>query len=230
MVKELAPHCDVLVSDPATTIEQVVASGGRLGPFSKVAACSVVILSVPVQNLEGVLMGMLPHMRSDALVVDVSSVKVQPAEMMQRLLPESCEILATHPLFGPQSGAQGIAGLPIVVWPLRISESSFETVQKFLKITLGLDMRIISPDEHDKEMAYIQALTFFLGKALGEMGLPDTPIKTKTYQHLLDVLRIVGGDSAELFATIQTYNPYAPEVRKELIKRLIEVDRKLDEK
>jgi prephenate dehydrogenase len=203
------------VSSRTANSHEVEAAGARLVSFSEAAAQQVVVPSVPVQNLEAVLERMVPYLRPGALVADVSSVKTVPVELMKRILPADCEILATHPLFGPQSGAGGIKGLPMVVWPVRVGDA------------LGLDVMVVSPAEHDKEMAYVQALTFFLGKALGEIDIPDTPLKTKTYQHLLDVKRIVRGDSPELFETIQQFNPYAEGVRELLTRHLGEIEAEL---
>jgi prephenate dehydrogenase len=90
----------------------------------------------------------------------------------------------------------------------------------FLKGTLKLDVQQVSLDEHDREMAYVHALTFLLGRAFHDLDIPNTPLKTKTYQHLLDVRRIVENDTAELFETIQKYNPYAADMRQQLVVEL----------
>jgi prephenate dehydrogenase len=227
MAEQLSPHTAVVVSSRTANSHEVEAAGARLVSFSEAAAQQVVVPSVPVQNLEAVLERMVPYLRPGALVADVSSVKTVPVELMKRILPADCEILATHPLFGPQSGAGGIKGLPMVVWPVRVGDARLSRVQTFLVSTLGLDVMVVSPAEHDKEMAYVQALTFFLGKALGEIDIPDTPLKTKTYQHLLDVKRIVRGDSPELFETIQQFNPYAEGVRELLTRHLGEIEAEL---
>ncbi len=224
MAEQLSPYMTVVVSSRRANAGEVEAAGARLVDFSEAAAQSVVIPSVPVQYLGAVLERMVPYLKSGALVADVSSVKTVPVELMTRILPAQCEILATHPLFGPQSGAGGIKGLPMVVWPVRVADARMERIQKFLTGTLGLSVSVISPQEHDKEMAYVQALTFFLGKALGEIDIPDTPLKTKTYQHLLDVKRIVQGDTPELFETIQHFNPYAAGARELFTKRLDEIE------
>jgi prephenate dehydrogenase len=227
MAEQLSPYMEVVVSSRNANPREVEAAGARLVDFSEAASQPIVVPSVPVQYLEAVLVRMVPYLRPGALVADVSSVKTVPVELMKRILPETCEILATHPLFGPQSGAGGIKGLPMVVWPQRVGDARMEKIQKFLTGTLGLDVSVISPREHDQEMAYVQALTFFLGKALGDIDIPDTPLKTKTYQHLLEVKRIVQGDTPELFETIQHFNPYAAGAREEFMKHLGTIEAEL---
>ena len=36
------------------------------------------------------------------LIVDVLSVKVHARNVMMSMLPEDCDILCTHPMFGPE--------------------------------------------------------------------------------------------------------------------------------
>lgn len=38
------------------------------------------------------------------LIVDVLSVKNHPKQVMLETLPGDCDILCTHPMFGPESG------------------------------------------------------------------------------------------------------------------------------
>ncbi|HEY6736798.1 MAG TPA: hypothetical protein VI322_03720 [Candidatus Saccharimonadia bacterium] len=71
-------------------------------------------------------------------------------------------------------------------------------------------------------------MTFLLGKTFSEMDIPNTPLKTKTYQHLLDVRWIVENDSPELFATIQQFNPFATAMRQQLVAKLVEIESGLD--
>jgi prephenate dehydrogenase len=45
-------------------------------------------------------------------LVDVTSVKVKPLEIIEKYFPkDKFQILGTHPMFGPQSGASGIKKL-----------------------------------------------------------------------------------------------------------------------
>ena len=45
--------------------------------------------------------------------------KIKPATLMEKILPAGVDIVGTHPLFGPQSGKDGIAGLNIAVCNVR---------------------------------------------------------------------------------------------------------------
>ena len=49
-----------------------------------------------------------------ALLVDVLSVKMHPRAVMERLAPPNCDLLCTHPMFGPESGRGTWNDLPFV--------------------------------------------------------------------------------------------------------------------
>jgi prephenate dehydrogenase len=226
--QHLARHAQVLVSDARDLRVEAEAERLRWVDLGTAARQEVVVLAVPVQVLEEVLCEVASSLRPGALVFDVASVKRVPVELMQRYVPKGCEIMATHPLFGPQSGAQGIGGLTVVTWPVRVAEERYGQMVRFLTQNLGLRVAKVSPEEHDREMAYVQALTFFIGRSLGGLELPDTHLKTATYQHLLDLRRIVANDTLELFETIQRFNPYASEVRERFTRELDALERGLE--
>lgn len=180
--------------------------------LDEVTDVETLILCVPVQFLEETLIKIKDKLKKDTLVLDVSSVKIKPIELMLKHLPADVNILGTHPLFGPQSGSQGIAGLNMVLCPVRINRLRLRYIKQFLKDELELNLLDRTADVHDKQMAYVQALTHFIGRAVNEMDIPDIEQKTPAYQYLLDIKRNLGKDSLDLFLTIERENPYSEEV------------------
>lgn len=79
--------------------------------FEEVCSCEFVCNGVVVQYFEETLKKMIPYLQEGACVFDVCSVKEIPIEIMKKYVPKYCEIIATHPLFGPNSGKNGIDGL-----------------------------------------------------------------------------------------------------------------------
>ncbi len=221
----LRAHFDVIAHDRGDISAAARDAGVRNGSLEQAAAASIVVLAVPVQNLESVLLAAAPHVRSDALVIDVCSVKLSPLEMMLRALPASASIVGLHPLFGPQSGKDGVAGLPIAVCPARASPATVECVRGFLRDRLALRIIETTPDEHDRQMAYVQALTHFVSRAVGSMDLPGTPMATRAYERFLAMKSDLQNDSFDLFLTIQQHNPYAARVREELMRTMEELER-----
>jgi prephenate dehydrogenase len=206
----LAEHFDVLVTDVDPDAEaRVRASGLRFGGLAQAAGCEVVVAAAPVAAMREVFADIAPHLRPGALVVDVGSVKMLPVRWMTELLPAHVDLVATHPLFGPQSARTGLKGLRFVVCPVR--GERHEAVAAFGR-KLGLAVTVTTPEEHDREMAYVQALTHLIGRSLVNIGVPDEQLKTQSYQHLLELCGLIGADTFELFTAIQTQNPFAAEV------------------
>eukprot|EP01042_Synura_sphagnicola_P012255 gene12255-15597_t len=90
-------------------------AGATTGTYGAAPKGDIVILAVPVAALSEAIATLRPHLRAGAIVVDVGSVKIGPATTMLAELPEDVEIVGTHPLFGPQSGRDGLDSLVAVL-------------------------------------------------------------------------------------------------------------------
>ena len=228
MCSHLKPFFDIAVYDKRSVAAALKRAGFKFAPLEVVVQRPVIIAAIPVQEQEGLWRAVREKINPDALVIDVSSVKAKPIEMMKKYLPGSCQILATHPLFGPVSGREGIAGLTIITWPVRIDSASYDKIKAFLNNELKLIVKERAPEDHDRQMAYVLSLTLFIGRALRQMQIPDSELKTRTYQHLLDLENIVRGDTEDLFRSVQLENPYAGEVRQQFLDELEKIQKELE--
>ncbi len=227
ITKYLASRADVLVYDRNQAHTEAISQyGATPATLEKAAASDVVILAVNLDVLESTLGNIAPHITPGTLVADVTSVKVKPAKMMLQLLPNHCQILATHPLFGPVSAAESLDGHKIVIDPIRVD--NFPTIEKFL-IDLGLEVVHMTCDEHDREMAWVHALTFFVGRGLVGINPPQSSLSTNYYNELMDIVNLERTHSPELFKTIQKGNPYAAEMRRKFMVSLQELEDHLAE-
>jgi len=223
MARHLVPHFDLVLCDTAQDLTALAHEcRARIGTLQQAAACHIVVIAVPVQKLPAVLESIAPLLQAGALVLDVASVKVKPAELMRTLLPDHVDIIGTHPMFGPQSGKQGIAGFNIVLCDIRGNRAT--GVQKFLAEKLKLSVHLATPEEHDKEAAYVQGLTHLLAKIVVGMDLPHFRFTTKTYDYLQQMVEMVRYDSDELFRAIERENPFSAEAKKSFFNaaRLLE--------
>jgi prephenate dehydrogenase len=228
IIPHLKPYFDITVFDQIDHSNVAKALGVKWGSLEETAQKEFLALAIPVQFLEDLLINIKDIVRPNSLIFDLSSVKVKPIELMLKYLPVNVEIIGTHPLFGPQSGKHGIAGLNIVVCPIRSKRASI--LSRFFSEELMLKVLERTPDNHDQQMAYVQALTHFIGRSINAMDIPDVEQKTPAYQYLLDIKRNLGGDSMDLFLTIELENPYAKSVRDQFIKELTKLNDSLDVK
>ena len=177
--------------------------------------CDTVFLCVAISSIENVLKRIKPLVRPGMAVVDTCSVKVYPARLMNEILPRDVTVIGTHPMFGPDSGKNGVAGLPLVFSPIRGGEDLIGYWRKvFLK--LNLDVIEISPEEHDREAAYTQGVTHFIGRVLKELSLRESRIATMGYRELLNIVEQTCNDPLQLFVDLQHYNSYTHEMRNNL--------------
>lgn len=177
-------------------------------PLNEVLRADIIFLCIPISSMQMFLAEHGKDIRPDALVVDVSSVKQLPAQWMAKLLPETVDILATHPIFGPHSTKDGTtyAHLPWVFCPLRIRNTRrFAQLQSFIVSQL-IDILDMTPQEHDRIMARSQAVSFLFGSICSRLGLTESPIDTKGFSLLLENQRIVEGDSQQLFIDVMRFN------------------------
>ncbi|WP_375690781.1 prephenate dehydrogenase/arogenate dehydrogenase family protein [Pseudooceanicola sp. LIPI14-2-Ac024] len=217
----LAPHARISVLDPARTAHEAARGLGfdvLEGP-SEVRA-DIVLLAVPVPALAGCLQRMAPHLGPGQMVVDVCSVKEEPARLMRTLLPESVDILATHPMFGPQSARDDLSGRQVVLCPVR--SHRWRRVAAFLKCRLGLDIVVTTPEDHDRQAAMTQGLTHLLARALASLG--DQPrIRTQSYSLMAEALAMVAGDAPEVFEAVTRGNRHVEPLARALTLSLSEL-------
>lgn len=212
MARHLQPHFALSVCDPHRP-PAADPSGKGLTPTSpaEVAACDVVILAVPVDQIGPAIAALKPHLRAGTLVLDVGSVKIGPARAMQVELPEAVEILGTHPLFGPQSAQNGIGGLKIALCPIR--GHSAPRIAAFLRKVLGLKVIMTTADAHDREVAMVQGLTHLIAKILVRMEPLPRHMTTASFELLMQATEMVRHDAPNVFMAIERANPHAKAVR-----------------
>ncbi len=182
-------------------------------------SCDTVYLCVAISSFETVLRKILPSVHAGMTIIDTCSVKVYPTEKMKEILPEEVNILGTHPMFGPDSGKNGIEGLPLVFSPIRGTDAAFALWKEYFT-KKSLHIIEISPVEHDREAAFTQGITHFIGRVLKELDLKESRIGTRGYRALLNIVEQTCNDPLQLFMDLQHYNPYTHEMRNSLSRSI----------
>lgn len=220
----LKDHFDLMAYDRETCDEAAKRLGVLTGSLRDAARCSVVLLCVPISQIQSVLEEIAPYLVEGTLVADTCSVKEYPASAMKAILPDHVDILGTHPLFGPDSAGHGLEGKKIVLCPVRLE--NLRRVELFLR-RLKLRVLVSSPEAHDRAMASTQVVVQFLGRAFLEIGLVHEPVATPGYDQLIGILEVVQHDTWELFRDLQNFNRFAREMREKLITSLTKIGQSL---
>ena len=113
---------------------------------------------------------------------------------MLKYLPR-CDLLCTHPMFGPDSGKISWAGLPFVYENVKIMD--IERANKFINFfsDKGCAMLELSCEKHDEYAASSQFITHLTGRVLSKMNLTSTPINTNGFNMLLGLIENTESDS-----------------------------------
>ena len=227
--KHLASYVDLCLYDPQQDLKTFTAVGATIASsLAQAAASSIIVLAVPVQTLRSVLESIAPHIRPGTLVCDVASIKSGPTELMRQILPAHADIVGTHPLFGPQSGRNGISGLNIALCNVRGKRAAL--LHRFLKRHLGLSVFRISAEEHDRQMAYVQGLTHLIAKVIVSLDLPPFQLTTKTFEYMQSMVEMVRYDSDDLFRAIERENPFAVEAKNAFFNAARKLEERLAQK
>ncbi len=189
---------EVLVADTNT----------RQTPAEIAGLADLVVISVPIPKVEEVVRAVAPHLRPDAALIDLTSVKQRPLSTMMAHFQG--EVVGTHPLFGP--GVKSLTGQTVVLCPGR-GERWLSWLKEFLE-KAGARVKVTTATEHDRLMSVVQGLSHFtliaLEMAIRELGVAPQDLQdfaTPTFATLHNLARHLFTQDAKLYACIQLQNP-----------------------
>ena len=233
MAKKLAINHNILVTSRTDYSEVCDELGAKYysdidGLLGNGNSVDVILISVSITSFQKVLEGLISSPKlKDLLIVDVLSVKEHPKTLMLNRLVESCDILATHPMFGPDSCLTNCwSDQPFVFEKVRITK--IERYNLFMASFSECNLIEMSSTKHDTLAARSQFITHLIGQLLELQKTVSTAIDTKSFSLLLQLKNIVGNDSHDLFMGLYKYNKYSEEQLKlfmtniKSIKKLLE--------
>jgi len=146
-----------------------------------------VILSIPVSESLKVLPFILDNLHKNALVWDVGSTKFNLCKSVERH-PKRNQFLATHPIAGnefsgPEASIENLFNGKIqILCETNKTRPDLLSWAESIFNSMGMKIRYMNPEEHDKKMAIVSHLShissFMLGKTVME--------SEKNNQNILD--------------------------------------------
>ena len=180
-----------------------------------------IFIAVPIRDFESLIHEIKNDIQGNKTVIDVCSVKVFPKNVMTQNLSAEIDIIATHPLFGPDSLKD--SGSVMTMESVRDSYGRFEFWKNYFD-SQNISIEEISAEEHDMMAARSQGLTHFIGRVIDDFGTDQTRIDTEGYKALHKLVNQTCNDSWELFEDIQSYNQYTKKRESELRERFKKVN------
>ncbi len=182
------------------------------------AEANVAIFCVPAAFLPATLKTITPHLPTHCIVTDITSVKIQPMEQMERAWTGA--VVGTHPLFGPSAllntpivaESNTPQDLPVAIVAGQKSTEKDVALIENLFIALCCRVFLCTAEEHDKAMAAIQNLNFISSLAYFAT-LADReellPFLTPSFQRRRVAAQKMLTEDAELFAGLFAANPHS---------------------
>jgi prephenate dehydrogenase len=137
----------------------------------------LVIIAIPVDATVKLLPTVLDNISDSALVIDAGSTKVEICNVVKDH-PKRRNFLAMHPIAGTEHSGPSAAIDGLFVGKTNIicevEKTTFKLQEKALDLfkSMGMRIRYMNPDAHDKHIAYVSHLShissFMLGKTVIE--------------------------------------------------------------
>ena len=188
----------------------VLVSGRKAGPSlpEMARACPVVVVSVPIGVTCEVIRKVGPLMKEDSLLMDLTSLKVEPVRAMLESSPS--EVIGLHPLFGPAEPS--FLGKNVAICPAR--GGNWLPWLRGLLERNGALLVETTPERHDEIMALVQGInhldTLVIGMVLMESGLDPAVLDRFSTPILRTKMGIIHKvfSHPDLYAQIIALNPY----------------------
>jgi len=143
--------------------------------FNDLAIADVVIVTIPVDVMVEELPKILDSIHDDAIVFDAGSTKEKICEIVEHH-PKRRNFLACHPIAGtefsgPSAAIKGLYGGKTNII-CEAEKTAIELQEKALALfqKMGMHIRYMNPEAHDKHIAYVSHLShissFMLGKTV----------------------------------------------------------------
>lgn len=195
----------------------------KLSNQSLVKKSDIVIVSVPIAKTQEVIKSIIPLLSKNQLLADLTSFKVMPTETMKE---SKSATLGMHPLFGPSASIN--QGLKIVFCRQKNNELVEFLYDLFTKS--GIEIINSTAEEHDYQMAYIQAFTHAINLLYSKIIFEQKNVlKNKLHTPIFTLQSLIMGrtlhQDIELLSDIQFYNPYFLPV----LEAFVEQSKKLEE-
>ncbi len=175
---------------------------------------TTIFVAVPIHAFKNVIRDIAEELNPDTTIIDVCSVKVYPVSVMQEHLAENINIIATHPLFGPDS-VDNPEGLRMMMNDVRGINGKYAFWKNYFS-SKAIQIIELKPEQHDRLAAETQGITHFVGRVMREAGIKPTEIDTLGFQELTHVIDQTCNDSWDLFMDLQNFNPYTLSVIQKL--------------
>jgi prephenate dehydrogenase len=173
-----------------------------------VREADLVIVCVPIDSIVSVVQECLTYMKEGATLSEISSIKKQIFSVL-RAARKDITCLCIHPMFGPATKRSRI--IKNLLIPVRNRAKELALLSSIFPRS---EIEVIrNPDLHDKYMAVVIGLTYYINLVLGSM-LSKLDLKTMkkiagtSFGMQIMITESILNDSPELVSSLLRENPF----------------------
>jgi len=184
-----------------------------------------ILLCVSLEGLEPVLKQIGSHVQSGQAVMDISSVKEIPVQLLHKYV-ENGVTLGTHPVFGP--GAKSLEGQNFVLTPVDEEERRFAAEFRGWLEELGAEVAVLSPRRHDELMAMVLGFPHFVGLVAGDALVNRSDfvdakrVGGATYKLLLTLAGAVAAEEPVFYSNLHMSLPEMEQIEELFLSKVEE--------
>jgi prephenate dehydrogenase len=190
------------------------------------ATADVVVIAIPIDITPKIIKEIAPQMKEGSLLIDVTSVKMEPSKVMEEYAAPSVEVLPTHPMFGPR--IRSLDGQVVVLTPVKTGQW-YDKVFKFLE-SENSKVIVTTPEIHDRMMSIVQGLTHFAYISIAStIEKLDIDVKesrkfaSPIYNLMLDTIARITAQNPYLVYSIQNKNSFIKEAHETFLETFVEL-------
>lgn len=157
----------------AQALQEGVISEGFTEGTAALKAADMVIFCMPSRDIIEFIRTYVIYFREDVILTDVAGIKGHMAEEIDAILPERMDFISGHPMAGREGSGYGMAradifaGANYIIVPHKRNDRKHIQIVSDMARALGCAHVVeVSPEEHDKLIAYTSSLPHVLATAL----------------------------------------------------------------
>ncbi|HJM83385.1 MAG TPA: prephenate dehydrogenase/arogenate dehydrogenase family protein [Nitrospinota bacterium] len=137
--------------------------------------------ATPSESISNVCLEAAKYLPDQCVITDGGSVKKEIVVKIEKELPNNIHFIGGHPIAGTEKSGAGAAIETLfqnrytILTPTKNTDAKAKSKVKEMWQTLGSDVRLMDPEEHDQAMAVISHLPHFAAYALVETILGADP-------------------------------------------------------
>jgi prephenate dehydrogenase len=235
-VKRALPHVQILGVGRDPKRLDLARKMGAIDDFEPMGgpglrSCDLVVLATPVEHILEILESIGKDLSPNTLVTDAGSTKRTICQLAWAKLPDSVEFVGGHPVAGREvTGVENslpdlFSGAPWVLCRRpQASQGNLDRLRAFVE-RLGARPVTMTPEDHDKSIAWVSHLPQLLSTALA--NTTDGKGTAIAGSGLRDMLRLAGSSYSVWRGILNTNADNVDSALAEYIEHLEAVRREL---